>query len=228
MISEDPGMFDVEKYIQNLIDLLKQKFGTRLLYVGLQGSYLRGEATENSDVDIIVILDELNVEDLKCYRSVILGMENADKSCGFICGRQDLANWNPMEIYPLLCGTKDYYGTLSQFVPAYSREDVRNFAKMSLNNMYHELCHRYIHGKTENTENALPFLYKSAFFILQNLHFLQIGNYIATKKDLLACLNGSDKEVLSRAMAYSEGKTFDFQESYRLIFQWCQMSLRNV
>ena len=128
----------------------------------------------------------------------------------------------------LLCGTKDYFGTLSGFVPAYRMEDVRNFAKMSLNNLYHELCHRYIHGKAENTENALPSLYKSAFFILQNLYYLESGNYIGTKKELLGSLHGSDKEVLSRAMDYSAGKSFDYQESYQLIFRWCQMSLRNA
>ena len=37
-------MINVERYISELIDLLKVKFDSRLLYVGLQGSYLRGEA----------------------------------------------------------------------------------------------------------------------------------------------------------------------------------------
>ncbi|MBQ9141799.1 MAG: nucleotidyltransferase domain-containing protein [Lachnospiraceae bacterium] len=36
------------------MDSTKDEFGDRLLYVGLQGSYLRGEATESSDIDIMV------------------------------------------------------------------------------------------------------------------------------------------------------------------------------
>jgi len=49
-------MFRVDEYIQQLILSMKNVFGGRLLYVGLQGSYLRGEATENSDIDIMVII----------------------------------------------------------------------------------------------------------------------------------------------------------------------------
>ena len=52
-------MVNIEHYISTLLDLLRQQFGSRLLYLGLQGSYLRGEATENSDLDIVVILDSL-------------------------------------------------------------------------------------------------------------------------------------------------------------------------
>ena len=43
-------MFDVEAYIQNLIGECKNVFAERLLYVGLQGSYMREEATEKSPV----------------------------------------------------------------------------------------------------------------------------------------------------------------------------------
>jgi hypothetical protein len=41
-------MFKIELYIENLISLLKQNFSFRLLYAGLQGSYLRNEADENT------------------------------------------------------------------------------------------------------------------------------------------------------------------------------------
>ena len=49
-------MFKLEKYINDLICECKNIFGERLLYVGLQGSYLRKEAHENSDIDIMVII----------------------------------------------------------------------------------------------------------------------------------------------------------------------------
>ena len=54
-------MIDIESYMLRLIEQLKKQFGTRLLYVGLQGSYLRGEANYNSDIDVMVILDVLSV-----------------------------------------------------------------------------------------------------------------------------------------------------------------------
>ena len=50
-------MFQPDAYISSLIVLLKEAFQDRLLYVGLQGSYLRGEATGHSDIDVMVVID---------------------------------------------------------------------------------------------------------------------------------------------------------------------------
>ena len=49
-------MFQIEEYMQELIASLKNTFKEKLQYVGLQGSYMRGEANENSDIDVVVIL----------------------------------------------------------------------------------------------------------------------------------------------------------------------------
>ena len=61
-------MIPVETYMHSVIEALKNRFADRLLYVGLQGSYLRGEATENSDIDVVVILENLSVQDMTGYR----------------------------------------------------------------------------------------------------------------------------------------------------------------
>lgn len=61
-------MFNTDKYILALIELLKPIYHERLLYVGLQGSYLRGEATEHSDIDVMVVISDMSVADLAKYR----------------------------------------------------------------------------------------------------------------------------------------------------------------
>ena len=45
--------FNIDNYLEKLILRCKESFGERLIYVGLQGSWLRGEATENSDTAVI-------------------------------------------------------------------------------------------------------------------------------------------------------------------------------
>ena len=50
-------MINIESHIYQLIDLLCNCFGTILLCVGLQGGYLRREATCNSDIDINMIFN---------------------------------------------------------------------------------------------------------------------------------------------------------------------------
>ncbi len=219
-------MFRVSEYLEALTLLLRQKFGGRLLYVGLQGSYLRKEATETSDIDIMVILDGLTVPDLEDYRDSIFSLEDPEKSCGFLCGKDDLANWNPLEICHLLHTTQDYYGVLKDFVPAYTQQDVRNFVKLSVNNLYHELCHRYIHASRERNISGLPATYKGVFFILQNLFFLQTGTFVPTKAELLPLLSGKDRSVLERAIQLRDGDAYNFPESFELLFSWCQDTLK--
>jgi len=221
-------MFNIEEYMQELTQLLKIKFGHRLLYVGLQGSYLRGEATQSSDVDIMVIIDELSVFDLRSYKSVIQSMDYFDKSCGFICSKEDLANWNSLEICHLLNTTKDYHGTLSSLIPSYTEDDVRNFIKVSASNLYHEICHRFIHEDLEQNMARLPGSYKSVFFILQNLHYLNHKRFVNSKQELLVLLEKADFAVLRRSMDYDRGILFDFEESFEMLFSWCQNTLTQI
>ena len=221
-------MFKVDVYLNSLIELLKAYFKERLLYVGLQGSYLRGEATENSDIDIMVVISNMTVADIAKYRKAISSLENYDKSCGFICGIEELQNWNTLEICHILHTTKDYYGTLKKLVPEYTETDVRNFVKMSLGNLYHEICHRYIHASKEKNVSKLPFTYRSVFFILQNLYYLNSGKFVGTKKELQEVLSGKDKLVLDTAISLSNGKNFEFDEAFDLLFTWCKEKIINV
>ena len=221
-------MIDIDAYITHLIELLKVRFGSRLLYVGLQGSYLRGEATEHSDIDIMVVLDDLRVVDLDDYRTIIQSMDHYDLSCGFICGKDELSKWNPLEICHLLNTTKDYYGQLSSYVPKYTEMDIRNFCKMSVNNLYHEICHRYIHASKEKNVKALPGTYKGVFFILQNLHYLSSGEFVAKKMELLSRLEGDNHAVLKRSMELTDCSAYDFDDSFALFLTWCQQVMQSL
>ncbi len=221
-------MFKTDVYIPALIELLKAAYKERLLYVGLQGSYLRNEATDHSDIDIMVVIRDMSVADLAKYREAITSLENYDKSCGFVCGIEELQNWNPLEICHLLHTTKDYYGTLKKLVPEYTETDVRNFVKMSLGNLYHEICHRYIHAPKEKNISKLPFTYRSVFFILQNLYYLNSGKFVGTKKELREALSGKDRLVLETAISLSNGTEFDFDKAFALLFTWCKETIRSI
>ena len=221
-------MFKPDEYIPALIELLKAAYKERLLYVGLQGSYLRDEATEHSDIDIMVVISDMSVADLAKYREAISSLEDYDKSCGFICGIEELKNWNPLEICHLLHTTKDYYGTLAKLLPEYTKNDVRNFVKMSLGNLYHEICHRYIHAPKEKNIDKLPHTYRSVFFILQNLYYLDSGKFVGTKKELREVLSGKDRLVLETAISLSNGTEFDFDEAFALLFTWCKETILSI
>ena len=176
----------------------------------------------------MVVISNMTVADIAKYRKAISSLENYDKSCGFICGIEELQNWNTLEICHILHTTKDYYGTLKKLVPEYTEADVRNFVKMSLGNLYHEICHRYIHAPKEKNISRLPFTYRSVFFILQNLYYLNSGKFVGTKKELQEVLSGKDKLVLDTAISLSNGKNFEFDEAFDLLFTWCKEKIINV
>ena len=221
-------MFHSEDYMRQLIDLLKGSFHDRLCYVGLQGSYMRGEATEDSDIDPMVVIDRLTVADLDSYKQIISHMECPEKSCGFICGKQDLMCWNPLEICHLLHTTKDYYGKLAELVPTYTDDDVRNFVRLSVNNLYHEITHRYIHGSPDENAARIASSYKGVFFILQNVHYLETGVFVQGKAELLERLEDEDREILTVAIAVGNGESFDFDTIFSVLHIWCRNVLKRL
>ena len=132
-----------------------------------------------------------------------------------------MKNWNRFEICQLLHETKDYYGTLSQLVPAYSKQDVQDYLKTGAGNLYHELCHRYIHAP-DTLQEVLPFLYKGTFYLLQNRHWLNTGEYLQDRIELLTCLSGLDQKVLQIGIKMREGVPCEQEEAFEALFLWCR------
>lgn len=216
-------------YLDRLTQALQAAFGPRLCYVGLQGSYARGEATAESDIDVMVLLEDLTAADLARYRQILEEVGDFHRSCGFLCGRAQMAAWNPLELCHLLHTTTDHYGALAPFLPSYTRQDVVHYVQLSLGNLYHELCHRRVHGDLGELAAALPQLYKPVFFLLQNLHYLSTGDFLPTKQALLAQLEReTDRQILSRSLRLAQGAPLPWEESFARLFTWCQDTLAGL
>lgn len=82
-------MIDVNSFLEKFLFLLQKTFGESLWFVGLQGSYARGEAIENSDIDIVVILDELSAEDITAYGKLVEMLPEKDLLCGFFRAKRN-------------------------------------------------------------------------------------------------------------------------------------------
>lgn len=218
-------MFELNEYLRELISECKSVFGGRLMYVGLQGSYLRGEAKEDSDIDVMVILDDFSVKDMDEYRGVLQKIGYYEKSCGFICGRDEMSRWNPLEVCQLKNTTKDLYGTLSEYLPDAARQDEINYVKFSLGNLYHELCHRYIHTDREKNSAKFRVTCKGLFFLIQNIHYLESGEFVTTKSNLKGMVSEDD----CRALTLTElPDGYDFDKAFSFLFAWCQDAFRRI
>lgn len=218
-------MFDLDGYLRALILGCRSAFGDRLRYIGLQGSYLRGEAHENSDIDIMVILDRFSVRDMDIYRDLLKRIGFYERSCGFICGREEMARWNPLEACQLRHTTKDLYGVLTDYLPPANREDEINYVKLSLGNLYHEICHRYIHSDRERNIAKLRGTCKSVFFLIQNMHYLESGRFILSKSALKEDVMAEDRRVLELSEL---GDGYDFDSAFATLFDWCQAAFTRI
>ena len=63
--------FQIYEWLEKYAEAVEQTFGYRVWFLGVQGSYARGEETENSDVDVVLILDKLLAADLRLYRKML-------------------------------------------------------------------------------------------------------------------------------------------------------------
>lgn len=224
----DNHLYNAEIYMEILTRLLKAEFGDRLVYTGLQGSYERGEATFESDIDPMVLIESLTVNDLSAYRRIIESMERPDKSCGFLADAETLRHWNALESFSLIQSTRDHYGALKDLVPAYTRKDIRDFALLSANNLLHEITHRFLHAPTEKSAARLPSLLKGVFFLLQHTVYLEKGVFPKTKKALSQQLSGSDKTLFDTLTALKNGESLPFAEAFAIVFDSLNQIIRRL
>jgi hypothetical protein len=219
-VKENGMIFEIDVWVNEFMVRIRQLFGERLMFVGLQGSYNRGEATEQSDIDMVVILDQVTPADLRQYSAMLDGLPNREKACGFIAGQQELRHWELSDLFQFYHDTTPILGTLDDLMPALSREDVRRAIRLGACNIYHICGHNLVHGEKAGTLRAL---YKSAAFTIQAIYFDQSGEYIGQKADLLLLLQPEEREVLQAGIALKVEPALaedDFDQYADLLFNW--------
>ena len=210
-------MMDITLWTNQFLERLTETFGSRVWFVGLQGSYSRGEATESSDIDMVVILDELTVQDLQRYRSMLDTLPNRELICGFLSGRQEILNWDPADLFQFYHDTIPIHGTLDALLPMIDVQAVDRAIKMAAGNLYHGCVHNMLHGKSED---ALRGLYKAASFLVQAIYFRQTGTYLRHQNQLLELAKPEERKIVETFLALKNGGTVAFEEMSEQLFRW--------
>lgn len=212
---------DIKSWMETLTEKLRAYFQDGLLFVGLQGSYHRGEAHGDSDIDAVVILSEVTIDALTAYRRILQELPESHLSCGFISGKRELMNWPKHELFQFARDTEAFYGELAPLLPDIGRQDIIDGVRNGASALYHSCCHTAVHSGQDL--RALRGMYKSAFFILQSLHYLQSGAYIATKRELLPLLPETERQILLAGMdwaAEEQAAAADPDRCFSQLLQW--------
>lgn len=221
-------MLDIERWMDEATEKLEACFGERLIFVGLHGSYARGEATEESDADIVVVLDGLSFSDLTAYREIVWGMPQPEKACGFVGGREELRNWPKSDLLQFEMETIPWHGRIAGILPPLSPDDIREGVRLAAANLYHAAAHACVHAPEGERLRVLRELYKSAFFALQSLYRLETGKYAKRKEELLGELSGTQRKILSACVNRKAFTLGDADEHLNLLIGWCGEILRSV
>lgn len=210
--------FNLEHWLKNYTETVKETFGSRIYFIGLQGSYGRGEATEDSDIDTVLILDKITAEDLSVYGKILDKMPHKEKTCGFISGKAELFAWEKSDLFQFINDTTPIYGTLENLLSDISKEDIESAVKTGACGIYHGTVHNLIH---EKSIDILKSLYKSAMFTLRAIVYLEKGVFIRKQKDLPKYLSNKNKLITEKQqyLRCAEVSDRDFSELSEILLK---------
>ena len=210
-------MVEIKSWLEEFLQKLNETFKSRVWFVGLQGSYGRGEATETSDIDVVVILNELTVSDIQTYNDMLDTMPHRELICGFVSGKDEIMNWEPADLFQFYNDTTPIKGSLDELLQKIDNVAVDRAIKIGACNIYHGCVHNMLHKKNDD---ILKGLYKAASFVVQAIVFKQTGDYIKHQNQLLQAALLEEKLVIETFLKYKNGETVDFNSASEILFEW--------
>ena len=210
-------MIDISVWLKNFLQTLNKTFKDRVWFVGLQGSYGRGEATETSDIDIVVILNQLSVTDIQKYNIMLDTLPNRERICGFISGKDELLAWEPSDLFQFYYDTTPIKGSLDELLAVIDESAVNRAIKIGACNIYHGCVHNMIH---EKSEDILKGLYKSASFVVQAIAFKKTGKYVKHQSELRDVVSTDERLIVDTFLNLKNSGKIDFNPMSQTLFAW--------
>ena len=210
---------DMTKWMGTFLNSLQGVFGERVWFVGLQGSRGRGEENENSDIDVVVILDEFTPADIDSYSKMLDKLSHRELICGFLSGKNELLNWETSDLFQFYHDTKPIKGSLDLLKPLLDDDAVDRAIKIGACNIYHSCVHNMIH---EKSEEVLKGLYKAASFVVRAIAFKQTGNYIGQQKDLIQVVSSDERVIVETFINLKNDGMIDFNLMSEMLFAWAK------
>ena len=212
-------MIDINNWINRFLKVLNDTFGERVWFVGLQGSYGRGEARDTSDIDVVVILDQLSAADIQKYNTMLDTLPNRELICGFVSGKNELLDWEPSDLFQFYHDTTPIKGSLEDVVAVVDETAVNRAIKIGACNIYHGCVHNMVH---EKSEDVLKGLYKSASFVVQAIAFKQTGKYVKHQSELRDVVLNDERVIFDTFLHLKNGGTVDFNSMSEALFVWAK------
>ncbi len=218
-------MTDIVLWMNVFISRLNEVFGERVWFAGLQGSRARGEATDTSDIDTVVILDELTMEDIGIYNKMLDTLPDRELICGFLSGKKEILAWEPSDLFQFYYDTVPVKGSLDELLKLIDGDAVDRAIKLGVGNIYHGCVHNMLY---EKSDEILKGLYKAASFTVQAIVFRQTGSYIRQLNELILCTEDGEREIIEIFISLKNGGGVDFEKMSETLFNWAKNKINTI
>jgi len=190
----------VDRWLAEYVQRLRDTFGDRLMYVGHHGSWARGEAGPDSDIDTLVILNRIEPEDLAAYRRVVDAMPDSGRlASSALQSISELKAWSRTELAQCYYGCRALHGTLDGLLEKPTDADLIEEVRLKAGENLHHARHYLLHPHDlAQVVHRLRDAFKVCFFALQSWILLREGRFIGRKADLLEALSDPDDRDVVR------------------------------
>ncbi len=191
-------LIDFDHWVSSFSAAAAETFGGRVVCAGIQGSRARCEAREDSDIDVVLILDNVSSADLDLCRDMISALPDSSLTCGFVSSKQALSHWDEGELAGFYFDTVCCIGSLDFLLPRISREAARRSAHQAACGLYHALCHAAVF---ESDAPDLTAFAKGVFFLLRAKRYSETGAFPVRLSELLPLAGPAERSLLKQLSA---------------------------
>ena len=185
----------VQALLKKFVNVLKKTYGKNLVFIIHHGSWATGEASSNSDIDSLVMLEKITKKELAKLRD-ILNQKEFEKFTVLLFSRLDMNNFIPFARHQFHYGAKILYGRCS--LPEPTREEMLIEIKKIADEVGFWSKFLFTHQKqAENIVRKMYWRFKEAIIALKVYVHWKTGEFPITKKRLKRLLHDpKDKEIV--------------------------------
>lgn len=224
----------VDMWLMDFLGELQKHFGKRIVFVANHGSWARGEARPESDIDCIVVLNEISDDDLTVFRSIMNSMPDAHAlGSGLFLSVEELKHTPRFSLIQFFYGCNVLLGSLDGIVESPGKDDLLFDIRLKANeNLHHARHYLLFPHDLPRVVHRLIYPFKNCFYALQSWILLTTGKFILRKDDIIQLLDDDvDKEAVRIARDWhkdTEDRTTRPEYYIIILEQWSRGMIRKI
>jgi len=195
----------VQKLLKKFVTDIKKAYGKNLVFIIHHGSWATGEANPESDIDTLVMLENITKKELDKLRN-ILNQERFKKMTVLLFSKVDMDNFIPFARHQFHYGAKLLFGRCP--LPEPTKEEMIIEIKKIANTVgyWSKFLYTHLH-LAENVARKMYWRFREAIIALKVYVQWKTGEFPLTKRRLKKLLDDpKDREIVEIIEQWEKNK----------------------